>query len=103
VRQAARRRQTAKSAANNDHAWASERGTALHRITLPTPARDHHFPLLFSLRTAMTTPNTGTASDTEQGDAAAGRARFRRTLVRVMAMQVVALIVLWWLQSRYTP
>jgi hypothetical protein len=31
-----------------------------------------------------------------------GQAQFRRTLVRVMAMQVVALIVLWWLESRYT-
>jgi hypothetical protein len=30
-----------------------------------------------------------------------GAARFRTTLVRVMSMQVVALIVLWWLQARY--
>ena len=30
------------------------------------------------------------------------RARFRRTLVKVMAMQVVALILLWLLQSHYT-
>ena len=30
------------------------------------------------------------------------RARFRRTLVKVMTMQVVALILLWLLQTRYT-
>ena len=29
------------------------------------------------------------------------RARFRRTLVKVMTMQVVALILLWLLESRY--
>ena len=29
------------------------------------------------------------------------RALFRRTLVKVMAMQVVALVLLWLLQSRY--
>ena len=29
-------------------------------------------------------------------------ARFRRTLVRVMAVQVVTLVLLWLLQSRYT-
>jgi hypothetical protein len=29
-------------------------------------------------------------------------ARFRRTLVRVMAVQVAALVLLWLLQSRYT-
>lgn len=28
-------------------------------------------------------------------------ARFRRTLVKVMSMQVVALLALWWLQARY--
>ncbi|MBK7833932.1 MAG: hypothetical protein IPJ56_16595 [Gemmatimonadetes bacterium] len=26
---------------------------------------------------------------------------FRRTLVRVMGMQLLALLALWWLQSRY--
>ena len=30
-------------------------------------------------------------------------ARFRATLLRVMAVQVVALVLLWLLQSRYTP
>jgi len=30
------------------------------------------------------------------------RARFRRTLVRVMAVQVVALAVLWWLQATFS-
>ena len=29
-------------------------------------------------------------------------ARFRRTLVRVLAMQVVALLALWLLQARYS-
>jgi hypothetical protein len=29
-------------------------------------------------------------------------ARFRRTLVRVLAMQVVALVLLWLLQIRYS-
>ena len=28
--------------------------------------------------------------------------RFRATLIRVMAVQVIALILLWLLQSRYT-
>ncbi|MBK6489936.1 MAG: hypothetical protein IPF98_24455 [Gemmatimonadetes bacterium] len=28
-------------------------------------------------------------------------ARFRRNLVKVMSMQVVALLALWWLQARY--
>ena len=28
---------------------------------------------------------------------------FRRTLARVMAMQVVALVLLWLLQTRYAP
>lgn len=28
---------------------------------------------------------------------------FSRTLVRVMAMQVIALVLLWLLQARYTP
>ena len=29
--------------------------------------------------------------------------RFRRTLVRVMLVQVVTLVLLWLMQSRYTP
>lgn len=29
--------------------------------------------------------------------------QFRRNLVRVMALQVVALVLLWLLQTRYTP
>ncbi len=28
---------------------------------------------------------------------------FRRTLVRVMSVQVVTLAIMWLLQSRYTP
>jgi hypothetical protein len=31
------------------------------------------------------------------------RARFRRTLTRVMTVQVVSLILLWLLQRHYTP
>ena len=31
------------------------------------------------------------------------RERFRRTLVKVMAMQVVALALLWALQAAFTP
>jgi hypothetical protein len=46
---------------------------------------------------------------TPSDDVAVGKAsnatdaqsHFRRTLWRVMVMQVGALIVLWWLQSRY--
>jgi hypothetical protein len=36
----------------------------------------------------------------EQPDA--DRSRFRRTLVRVVIVQVVTLLLLWLLQSRYT-
>jgi hypothetical protein len=36
-------------------------------------------------------------------DVDAERARFRRTLARVMIMQLVALIVLWLLQTAYSP
>ena len=32
-----------------------------------------------------------------------GDSRFRRTLVRVMAVQVVTLILLWILQHSYSP
>jgi hypothetical protein len=31
------------------------------------------------------------------------RARFRRNLVRVMSVQVVALVLLWLLQRHFTP
>jgi hypothetical protein len=30
-----------------------------------------------------------------------GSSRFRQVLVRVMAVQVVSLAVLWWMQSHY--
>jgi hypothetical protein len=49
----------------------------------------------------MTTPSDGTA-DTEPTDAREAQSHFRRTLWRVMAMQVGALIVLGLLQFRYT-
>jgi hypothetical protein len=42
----------------------------------------------------MTNPTT---SSTE-----ADRTRFRRTLIRVMSVQVVTLLVLWWLQKTFT-
>jgi len=47
----------------------------------------------------MTTPS-GPQHDPESGDPE-GAARFRETLFRVMAVQVVTLIALWWLQARY--
>ena len=31
------------------------------------------------------------------------RARFRQNLARVMTVQIVALVLLWLLQQRYTP
>ena len=31
------------------------------------------------------------------------KARFRRTLIKVMTMQVVALLLLWWLQITFSP
>ena len=34
-------------------------------------------------------------------DAPEEQAHFRQTLVRVMSVQVGALLLLWWLQSRY--
>jgi hypothetical protein len=29
--------------------------------------------------------------------------RFRRTLIKVMTVQVVTLLLLWWLQVTFTP
>lgn len=43
----------------------------------------------------MTDPNHMPPATAEE------RARFRRTLVKVMAMQVTALVLLWLLQSHY--
>ncbi|MEP7380392.1 MAG: hypothetical protein ABI910_01830 [Gemmatimonadota bacterium] len=40
-------------------------------------------------------------SDTPPPTAPQDSVRFRRTLVKVMSMQVVALLALWWLQARY--
>jgi hypothetical protein len=34
-------------------------------------------------------------------DAPEARAHFRRTLIRVLAVQAVSLLLLWWLQWRY--
>jgi len=40
---------------------------------------------------------------TEPLDPQAARARFRRTLTRVMVTQLVALLLLGWLQAAFTP
>lgn len=40
--------------------------------------------------------------DTAADEREEGRRRFRRNLIRVMTVQVVSLILLWLLQSRYT-
>ena len=48
--------------------------------------------------------NDRTKSRTETPDtpdAPEALAHFRQTLVRVMSVQVGALLLLWWLQSRY--
>lgn len=42
---------------------------------------------------------TGTPSPTPSAEAA----RFRRTLVKVMTVQVVTLLLLWWLQETFSP
>jgi hypothetical protein len=44
-----------------------------------------------------TPPSPAPPDDAPPEDAA----RFRHTLVKVMSMQVVALLALWWLQARY--
>jgi hypothetical protein len=45
----------------------------------------------------MTTPNGGEYTTTPDAGA-----RFRKTLVRVMAVQIVSLILLWLLQQHYS-
>lgn len=40
---------------------------------------------------------------TEPAPDADPRAKFRRNLVRVMSVQVVTLLLLWWLQRTFTP
>ena len=40
---------------------------------------------------------------TEPAPVNAERLKFRRTLVRVMTMQVVSLLLLWWLQATFAP
>ncbi|MBT8336243.1 MAG: hypothetical protein KJO11_06525 [Gemmatimonadetes bacterium] len=45
-------------------------------------------------------PADGTSAEASP-DPAASRARFIRTLVRVLSVQVVALALLWILQARY--
>jgi hypothetical protein len=59
-----------------------------HYADAPATAVRHvHSPL-------MTSP--------EPAGAAAGPSRFRQTLVRVMAVQVITLIALWLLQRHFT-
>lgn len=38
---------------------------------------------------------------TSEADRTAARRRFRRTLARVMAVQIVTLLLLWLLQARF--
>lgn len=40
---------------------------------------------------------------TSASPAEESKARFRRTLVRVLTVQIVALLLLWLLQRTYTP
>jgi hypothetical protein len=47
--------------------------------------------------TPRTPPSPAPPDDAPPEDAA----RFRQTLIKVMSMQVVALLALWWLQTRY--
>lgn len=49
----------------------------------------------------MTPPTpTPTPPSTPQDDPE-GAARFRQTLAKVMSVQLIALLALWWLQARY--
>jgi hypothetical protein len=50
----------------------------------------------------MLLPNETVTPDDAADEAIEAQAHFRKTLVRVMAVQVAALIVLWWLQARYS-
>jgi hypothetical protein len=40
---------------------------------------------------------------TEQDEQDEGRGRFRGILIRVLTVQVVTVLLLWLLQSRYSP
>ena len=55
-------------------------------------------PTLHSRPMSTRPPHETAPQDVIPRDAA----RFRRTLVRVLAMQVVTLVVLWLMQLRYT-
>ena len=55
-------------------------------------------PTLHSRLMADSTPKETAPQDVIPRDAA----RFRRTLVRVLAVQVVTLVLLWLLQTRYS-
>lgn len=45
--------------------------------------------------------DTGIAADASPSPSPEARARFRHNLVKVMSMQLFALLVLWLLQARY--
>jgi hypothetical protein len=45
----------------------------------------------------MTDPDDSTYTTTPDAGA-----RFRKTLLRVITVQVIALVLLWWLQHHYT-
>ncbi len=49
----------------------------------------------------MTPPDEATRDARPSGDPPADRSTFRRTLVKVMAVQVVTLLLLWLLQASY--
>jgi hypothetical protein len=49
----------------------------------------------------MRTPSDRNAPGGESPDASGAQSHFRWTLIRVMTVQVAALLFLWWLQSRY--
>lgn len=40
---------------------------------------------------------------TRDGPVDPERARFRRTLTKVLAVQVVSLLLLWWMQAAFGP
>ncbi|HEU4565830.1 MAG TPA: hypothetical protein VFS05_14315 [Gemmatimonadaceae bacterium] len=48
-------------------------------------------------------PNIESAAARQPAVSGEPRRRFRRTLASVMTVQVIALMLLWLLQARYTP
>jgi hypothetical protein len=48
-------------------------------------------------------PSNGQETRPSAVPEAHGGGRFRRTLIRVLAVQAIALLLLWWLQTHYAP